>query len=267
MLPGSERSDLETFSPRERQIIAAITAAQQGRDVAGALRLSPQTARSYNKDIYGRAEVQSTRPLMPQFVPGDPRADLRNQALHRTLAASDTAQLQRATLALLGAWTGVRRLWDWEIYAGGISGLPSRLASRLRSAPGTGVDQSQAAALCHAGFPERAAARCRRHSVPSQRGIDAAPIGGAEMACGAGRPSRRLVYSRCDHAGRGAGAHGRAPCGIWPAPLVRPRSWASARGCTGEVRPGGRNVVPVCPFPRPRNPRRSRMRSAANHAG
>ncbi len=111
----SSYTGLAMFSPRERQIIAALTAAKQVREIAVELHLTPNTVKSYIKALYLKAEVHSVRELMLKFPPAGRAADERLDSLYRVLGATDVSQLQAEALAMLRAWTGARRALCWEV--------------------------------------------------------------------------------------------------------------------------------------------------------
>ncbi len=108
-------ADLAKFSPRERQIIAALTAAQQVGEIARKLHLTTNTVKAYIKSIYFKAEVHSARELMLKFPPMARGADERLDSFRRVLAARDIAQLHTAVLAMLRTWTEASRVLCWEV--------------------------------------------------------------------------------------------------------------------------------------------------------
>jgi DNA-binding CsgD family transcriptional regulator len=116
-------ADLAIFSPRERQIIAALTAAQQVQEIAVSLHLTTNTVKTYIKNIYFKAEVHSARELMLKFPPVARAADERLDSFNRLLAAADMVQLHAAVLGMLRAWTGARRSLFWEVPGDDISRL------------------------------------------------------------------------------------------------------------------------------------------------
>ena len=117
-------TDLAMFSPRERQIIAALTAAKQVREIALELHLTPNTVKSYIKALYLKAEVHSVRELMLKFPPAGRAADERLDSLSRVLGAADVSQLQAEALAMLRVWTGARQALCWEISGDDLGRLP-----------------------------------------------------------------------------------------------------------------------------------------------
>lgn len=115
-------ADLAMFSPRERQIIAALTTAQQVQEIAAALHLTTNTVKSYVKGIYVKAGVHSARELMLKFPPTERRADDKLDSFNRVLAAADLKQLHAAVLAMLRAWAGANRVLCWEVRDDAIGG-------------------------------------------------------------------------------------------------------------------------------------------------
>lgn len=131
-------ANLAMFSPRERQIVASLTAAQQVSEIALTLHLTKNTVKSYIKGIYVKAGVHSARELMLKFPPMPRAADDRRGSLNRVLATTETAQLHGAVLAMLCEWTGARRAQYWEVAGDDAGRLPHPYIARSSAyAPAT----------------------------------------------------------------------------------------------------------------------------------
>jgi two-component system invasion response regulator UvrY len=57
MLPGGDRSPLETLSPREMQIMIMVTQGEGIQKISGKLHLSPKTVATYRYRLYEKLGV------------------------------------------------------------------------------------------------------------------------------------------------------------------------------------------------------------------
>lgn len=103
------------LSPRERQILERLVAAQSMKEIAASLGIAPSTVKEHVKAIYTKARVHSARDLMARHFGQQAEWAGRGEVLRAMLDSANMRGLQVRLLAALRVWTGAAQGFCWEI--------------------------------------------------------------------------------------------------------------------------------------------------------